>query len=251
MRDGQAPAGPAAARQERKIKYTGEVRVIAEDFDKAETGLKAAVKEAEGFVAMSEVSGSPGTGRHGVWRVRVPVERFDSFREAVRKLGELERNTSDSEEVTEEFFDLQAHIKNRQAEEEALRQLMEKSSNNMENFLVIRREMNQVRDDINRKQGRLKMLANLTELTTVTVGIREKERFFADRPPEAAEQATFGMRATRAFTRSWDGLQGFCEFVLLCLIALAPWLPLAIIGIVTTRWVLRRRRLVQPTHQVS
>jgi hypothetical protein len=239
------------AKVERKIKYTADLRMIAEDFAKAEVGLKAAVKEANGFVANSEISGSPGSPRSGTWRVRVPVEHFNSFREAVLLLGEVERNTTDSEDVTEEYYDLQAHIKNRQAEEEALRQLLEKNANNMETFLAIRREMNQVRDDINRKQGRLKMLANLSDLTTIIVGIREKQKYLGDSPPETAETPTFAMRAGRTFTDSLQGLQMFGQFLALCAIGLAPWLPvlLAIVGVL---WLAQRRsRAAQPTPPVA
>ena len=56
--------GPPAELQ-RKIKYTAILSVIVEDFAKAEKGLKAAVTEAKGFIANSEISGSTGSTRSG------------------------------------------------------------------------------------------------------------------------------------------------------------------------------------------
>jgi hypothetical protein len=240
-------AGGAAAQEQadkagRKIKFNADVRLIADDFDAAERSLKAAIKEAEGFAAMSEVTGAAGS-RQGLWRVRLPVPRFDPFREAVLQLGEVERNTSDSEDMTDEYYDLQAHIKNRQAEEESLRQLMEKSATSMENLLAIRREMNQLRDDINRKQGRLKLLAHLTDLATVTVAIRERQRYNREPAPQVAEVPTFGVRAQHTFNQSWQALQSLGQALLLCLIAAAPWLPVPLLGAAAARWWWRRAHL--------
>jgi hypothetical protein len=234
---GQVAKDDAAAR---KIKYTADVRVICDDFDKAHDGFTVAVKQHKGLIAHSEITGSPGSVRVGQWRVRVAVARFDDFRSAVLKLGEVEKDTSDSEDVTEEYYDLEAHIKNRQAEEESLRKLLEKSGDKIENILAVRKELAQVRDDINRKQGRLKLLANLTDLTTVNVTIREKQRFNAGPPPAVAEVPTFGMRVRRTFTSSIDALTAFVQDLALVAIALAPWALLAAVVLGPIYLVARR-----------
>lgn len=226
------PAGKEQAPDKlaRKIKYTGEVRVIVEDFDKAEEKFTAAVKDAAGIIAHSEITSSPAQPRRGVYRIRVPVAQFEAFRAAVRKLGEVEHNSSDSEDVTEAYYDLEAHIKNRQVEEDALRKLMDKAGDNLKNILEINEKLNQVRDDINRKTGQLKRLADLTDLTTVNVTLRERQKYDAAKAPVAAEVPTFGMRAGRAFSDSLGGLVEFGQAVLIFVITLAPWLPLLLIG---------------------
>lgn len=243
----QAPAGRAneplaeAKKQPRRIRYTADLRVIVEEFTKAEEGLKAALKEARGYVAHSEVSGSPSQGRAGNWRVRVPVEQFDTFRDAVKQLGEVERDTSDSEDMTEEFYDLEAHIKNRQAEEEALRALLADKGKSLSDILLIQEKVNQVRDDINRKQGRLKLVAILADLTTVSVHLWEKQRFDPPPPPAIAEQPTFAERAQKVFTNSWGSLKSLGEVVALTVIAITPWLPvLLIFGL--GGWLIARRK---------
>lgn len=243
VKQGKANDEPAKAPVPRKIKYTAEVRLIVEELSKAEAQLKTALDDAKGYVAQSEVTGSPGTIRAGVWRVRVPVSHFESFRAALRKLGEVEKDRSDSEDVTEEYYDLQAHIKNRQAEETALRKLLEQSANNMENYLSIRRELSQVRDDINRKEGRLRLLANLTDLTTITVALREKQKYNAAAPPQVAETPTFGMRSARTFERSWGALVEFVQYAVLAAIAVTPWLlPPALLGFGVALLIRRARK---------
>ena len=248
-----APAAAAAAGQaqpqegaakERKIKYTADVKVICDDLDQAAEGLKGALKKHKALVAHSDVVSSPGSARTGQWRVRLPVAEFDAFRDAVLTLGEVEKNTSDSEDLTEEYVDLEAHIKNRQAEEESLRQLLEKSGDKLDTILTLRRELATVRDEINRKQARLKLLANLTELTTVNVTLRERQRFVPEPPPARVEAATFGMRLSRTFQQSVDALTAAVQAIVLVLVALAPWLPVALAVGVPAVWLYRRRARV-------
>ena len=42
--------------------------------------------------------------RSGHWRIRIPPDNLATFRKAVAKLGEAEKNNLDSQEVTEEFY---------------------------------------------------------------------------------------------------------------------------------------------------
>jgi hypothetical protein len=249
----EQPAGKKAPPVERKIVYTATVQIICGDFAAAEDGLKAAVKAHKGLIAHSEVTSSPGTPRLGVWRVRVPIPQFNAFREAVLKLGDVEKDTQDSEDVTGAYYDLDNHIKNKLAEEEGLRKLLEKSGGEkMENILAIRRELAAVRDDINRKEGQLRLIVNLTELTTVTVTLREKQKYDPQGPPEILETPTFGTRISHTFTKSWDALVAFVQFVVLAVTAAAPWLlPLIVVGAVLYPLVRRRRQTPPPVAEVA
>ena len=74
---------------------------------------------------------------------------------------------------------------------------MDKAGDNLKNILEINEKLNLVRDDINRKTGQLKRLADLTDLTTVNVTLREKQKYDGEKAPVAAETPTFGMRASR------------------------------------------------------
>jgi hypothetical protein len=250
MKDGEPAKGQVEPKKaepvERKIRYTATMQIICEDFAKAEEGLKAAIKAHKGLIAHSEATGAPGAPRTGIWRVRLPIPEFDAFREAVLALGRAEKDSRDSEDLTDVYYDLENHIKNKLSEEEALRKLLEKSGGEkIENILAIRRELEAVRDDINRKQGRLKLIANLTELTTVTVTLREKQKYDPTPPPDIAETPTFGMRIDRTFTTSWEAFVSFLQFLVLAVIAAGHWVALgAVVGGVA--YVIARRRARMP-----
>jgi hypothetical protein len=226
-----APAQPVP----RKIIYTADVTMVVDDLPQAEEQLKQLIKDHKGFVAQSELSGSAGSRRSGRWRVRIPIEGFDAFLSQIVKLGWPEVNKTDSQDVTDQFYDLEARIKNRKAEEESLRKLLEQTHGKMEDILSVRRELNQVRSDIDQKEGQLRRLANLSALTTVNVTLREEKDYV---PPQAP---TFGSTITRTFSGSIDVLISVGKGLVLFLVALAPWLPVLLV-VLLLAWVIWRRR---------
>ncbi|HZZ82424.1 MAG TPA: DUF4349 domain-containing protein [Gemmataceae bacterium] len=239
-----APAeekGNLANAKPRKIRYTATLNLIVEDLDKATDALDEARKEAKGEYARVEVNTSADSVRVGMWRVRVPVDNLHSFRKAVAKLGEVTTNTLETEDMTAQYYDLAADIDNRKSAREALRELLkETGKKEMKHYLEVWDKLEQVSNEINRKEGQLKLWADLTELTTVTVTLREKQKYIAAKPPEPTETPTFGMRAGKTWSESWDALLEFGEGVALVAIAVTPWLPvILVVGLVG--WFVGRR----------
>jgi hypothetical protein len=230
---GAAPAQPLP----RKIIYNAEVKLVVENLPKAGDLLRELLKKHDGFIAQAEISGSTGSQRSGHWRLRIPVENFDTFLTEVIKLGVPEVNKTDSQDVTDQFYDLQADIKNRKSEEESLRKLLEQTTGKMEDILSVRRELNQVRADIDQKEGRLRRLANLSSLTTVNVTFREIKDYV---PPQTP---TFGSNIAGTFSGSIDALKSVGKGLVLFLVAVTPWLPIVLL-IAMPVWVLLRRRRV-------
>lgn len=102
------------------------------------------------------------------------------------------------------------------------------------NVLAVRREWNNVRQELDRMRGRLKLLDNLTELTTVTLTVREIKNYV---PPSAP---TLANRIGNTWSNSTDSLQKFGEGVVLLGVGLAPWLPLILVVIVPFAVLVRR-----------
>ncbi len=220
---------------ERKIIYTAHLSVIVDDLTTAEEALLGFVKRHDGLVASSAITGTAGTPRSGRWRVRIPPGRLQEFVRAVVGLGVPENNTLDSEDVTDQYYDLDASIKNYRAEEDALRKLMEKAGDKMENVVAVRRELAALREKIDRLEGQLRRLVNLTALTTVHITFREVKDYV---PPEAP---TFDNRISRTWANSVQALVEFGKGSVLFAVALGPWLPLLLVAVVPL-WLLLRRR---------
>lgn len=212
------PSLPDAAALQRKIIYTADVELVVEDFDPIPNRVEQLAKQFGGFVANSNVSGSPGYPRDGRWKLRIPVDRYEEFVAAVRELGEVHQVSVDSQDVTEEFYDVEARIRNKKKQEERLLSLLDTAAGELKDVLDIERELARVREEIERVEGRLRVLKDLTSLTTVNLRVREVKGYV----PE--ESATYATRMRRAFQASVSALSATAQAVSIALVALLPWL---------------------------
>jgi hypothetical protein len=216
-----APEVPAAEAMPRRIIYTAEVNLVAEDLSKAEQALRRLVKEHRGYLAEDEVAGSPGQPRSGHWKVRVPVDRFDAFMAQAQKLGELQRVHTDSQDVSEEFYDLKARLANKQVEERRLLDHLRGSTAKLTDILAVERELSRVRGEVEQLQGRIRYLASQTDFSTVTVSITEVREYLP------VERTSFVSQIGRTFHESWRILVLAGQSIVLLAVALAPWLVVA------------------------
>jgi hypothetical protein len=164
----------------------------------------------------------------------VPVEKFDSFVTNAKGLGELVRAGTSSEDVSEEYFDVDARVRNKTKEEERLLKLLEDRPGKLDDVLIVERELSRVREEIERLQGRLRLLADLTSLTTISLSIQEIRDYVPAQAP------TFGTRVGRAFGGSISSLQLIGENLLIAAAAFVPWLPIVALLTAIGYWVLRK-----------
>ncbi len=166
--------------------------------------------------------------------IRIPVDSYERFTEDAVRLGELQSRRLESQDVTEEFFDLDARIKNKKVEEARLLKHLEASTGNLKDILEVERELSRVREEVERIQGRLQLLANLTALTTVTLSVYERRAYI---PPESPTYAT---RMSRRFFGSARSLALFLGNVLLNVVSVIPWLPVWVV-VLGAGWLIYRR----------
>jgi hypothetical protein len=209
---------PGAEALRRKIVYTGTVNLVVEQFDPIPAQVAALVNRFGAYVARCEIAGSPGSPRRGQWTLRVPVDRYDAFLLAARELGQLENVISDSQDVTEEYYDVEARIRNQKQEETRLLDLLSKATGKLDEVLAVERELARVRGEIEQMEGRLRVLGSLTTMSTVTLDVRE----IKDYVPE--EAVTYGTRVRRAWQGSTAALAATSKTVSIVLVALLPWI---------------------------
>ncbi|WP_165230660.1 DUF4349 domain-containing protein [Aquisphaera insulae] len=238
----ETPANPAAtaAAMARKIIYDGEIDLIVKDVDPIAKQITSLVQDGKGYIAEQSTTGSPGSVRSMRWKLRVPVERFDALVEKVAGLGELERNTRTSQDVTEQFYDVESRIRNKKAEEKSLTKILDERTGKLEEILKIETELSRVRGEIEVFEGRLRMLDNLSSLATLSVSIREREKF--DPPPPAV--ADFSSQVSRTWEASIKGMIDMGKGIVLWAVAWAIWIPFWIVGAIIAwmllRWAYRR-----------
>jgi hypothetical protein len=228
--DGSTPAKPATSRQ---IIYRATLVLHVQNFADTERKIATLVKTSGGFVAQFREDRPYGSQRGGHWTVRIPVDRFQPFVDEVGQLGVAESREVQSEDVTEEYVDLTARLKNKQQLETRLLELVAKRSDEIKDVIALEAELSRVREEIERMQGRLRYLNDRVQLTTVDITAYERLDY---RPPES----TFSGRVAQTLAVSLDNLKLVGEGLLLVIVAVAPWLAVLAIAMLPTIWLLRR-----------
>ncbi len=163
----------ARASSNRMVIKTADLAVVVDDPPTAQAQVIAWVEEQGGYVVTSTVhSRTLASGKrvlYGELEIRVPADRFLSALAMIRDLAvRVDRDDIRGQDVTEEYVDLQARLRNLQAAEEELRRLMEQAANT-DQVLNIYRELMQVREQIEVLQGRLRYLQEATAYSEISV----------------------------------------------------------------------------------
>ncbi|MGO9466054.1 MAG: DUF4349 domain-containing protein [Isosphaeraceae bacterium] len=231
-------AGPAPA-VARKIIYDAQIDLIVESVDPVARKVAGLVENARGYIAEQNVTGSPGSQRSMRWKIRVPVEQFESLVASLVLLGETERNNRTSQDVTEQYYDIEARIKNKRVEEQTLNKILQERSGKLEDVLKIEIELSRVRGEIEQLEGRIRVLENLSSLATLTLNVREREKY-APAPPVAAD---FPTQISRTWNASLLSLVNLGKSLVLWAVNWALWIPVllvfAVLGWILLRWLVR------------
>ena len=108
----------------------------------------------------------------GVISVRVPAAGLDLAIEELREMAkDVESEITTSQDVTDEYFDLQSRLKNHQATEEALIRLLDRAEN-VEHALAVQRELSDVQENVERLLGRIKLLEETSAFSLITVSLK-------------------------------------------------------------------------------
>jgi hypothetical protein len=236
------------ASADRKIIYTAAVNLVVKDFAATDRKIQSLAKETGGFVAEFREDGAYGDRRSGRWVVRTPVRRFQEFLDEVVALGVPETREITTQDVTEEYVDLEARLANKRKLEERILDLLENQTGEIKDVIAVETELARVREEIERMEGRLRWLAHRVELTTITIVAREEFDYV---PPQAP---TFAGKVQSTWSHSIAALGKAGEGLALVVVALVPWLVvLAVILAPLGYWFSRtiRRRSVATAEAVD
>ncbi|GAA4453392.1 DUF4349 domain-containing protein [Novipirellula rosea] len=226
----------------RRIIYNTSLGLIVKAYADFEAALPRLVESVDGFISKSETDRRYNDRQSGAWVIRVPVDRYHEFVSGVSGLGFAESRREDAQDVTEEYVDVEARVRNNRKLEDRIITMLEERTGKLSDVLEIERELARVREEIERMEGRLRVLADRTALATVTINVREEKEYV---PPAAP---TFTDRIAKAFSGSLRSLRQLGESMLIALIALIPWIialgiPVMVVAAMVRR-VIRSRRAI-------
>jgi hypothetical protein len=154
----------------RKLIRSGQITISLADLEGATDAVERIVTEAGGYVEQSHVAEES----RARLQCRVPAARLEATMDAIGALGDERYRSVSAEDVTEEYADLEAHLRNDRALRDRLRKLLDHATK-VEDVLAIEKELNRVQSGIEAMEGRLERLASQVELSALSVTL-ERER---------------------------------------------------------------------------
>lgn len=160
--------GEALPTEERMIVRSGNMRLVVEDVTGARDEITQLAIKYNGYVVSSQISGEEREMR-GYISIRVPDDKFESVLAELRDLSvRVISESTDSQDVTEEYVDLQSRLKNAEATESQYLALLQKAEN-VEDILRIYERLSQVRSEIEQIKGRMQYLERTSSMSLISV----------------------------------------------------------------------------------
>lgn len=163
-----APSAPTALSERKEIK-SGSLSLVVEDVPVAVEKITAFTQTQEGYVVSTYLSKESRFPSASV-TVRVPAAQFDASMSELKKLGDVRQVQVQGQDVTEEYVDLEAQLKNLRVTEAQFAEIMKKAQK-IEDILAVQAELSRVRGEIEGLEGRKKYLDQNVSYSIISVNL--------------------------------------------------------------------------------
>jgi hypothetical protein len=206
-----------AVTAERRLIYSARISVETPDLQQFSQQLEGRVAALGGFIANYQDVRRTGTTQSGKWTVRLDADKFEEM------LGWLDESASvlskqvSSQDVTEEFVDLNARLANKRNTETRLAKILDDRPGGIEDVLAVERELDRVREEIERIEGRLRFLSDRVALSTIEITANTRVEY------QVQEVGLF-QRVSEGWQSSLNDLRRAAENTLVGFVWVSPWL---------------------------
>ena len=213
---------------------TANVSIEVDSLERAVTRVRELAAQFGGYVANTDITTGRNQLRNATLEVKIPATRFEQSLAGLSPIGKLESVSVEAEDVGEQFVDVSARMDNAQRLERRLIDLLATRTGKLKDVLDVEQALANVREEIERYEGRIRYLKAHTAMSTLSVTVHEPLPVVG-----TAGKSVMG----EAFTQAW---RNFVVLLSLAVQSLGVVLPLGFIAavawVVTRRWRLARQR---------
>lgn len=228
---------------ERKVIYNANMALVVGDTETAAKDIEALASSLGGYVAnMNAYRGNKDVVFVDL-TIRVPFDQFDAVRAALREMAiRVDRESANTDDVTDQYYDVDARLRTLQATEEELLALLAETrarGGSVEDIMAIYRELTNIQSEIESLQGQLNRLDKLIAFSTIDIALQPDE---LSKPIATDWRPIETLRnASRALI---SALQGLVDVLIYFVVVVLPVLILLAIPVILVllflRWLIRR-----------
>ena len=193
---------PPAEIIERKLIRNGSLEFQTEEVKKTKTEIEKICKELNAYIS-SESENNYGERLQYNQVIRVPANQFDALVARLEPLAlKIENKNISTEDVTEQFIDVEARLKTKKELEARYREIL-KQAKTVEEIVSIESQIANVRSEIESMEGRLNFLKNQVSFSTLNVTYYET----------IGIDFGFASKLVQSLKGGWDNLLAFIIFL--------------------------------------
>ncbi len=154
---------------ERMFILNASLSIDVYDLEKSVQKAVEITENAKGYIDQKSKDGE----KDASLSLRVPSTALKPVVEKIAKIGDVTKKYVSSKDVTEQYIDTNARLKNKIILRNKLKKLLDKAKN-VKDILAIEKELNRVQSDIDSMQGRMDSLKSKVEFAELDVYFHRK-----------------------------------------------------------------------------
>jgi hypothetical protein len=150
------------------------IEIAPGEFDDKYSQLAAIAAKYGGYVVSGDTRSGEDQLKHGTVTIRVASanDGFGKAQAEIDSLGNVTSRKISGDDVSEEYVDLQSRLRNAQAQEAQMLELMKKAAT-IEEILTVQARLADIQAEIEQIKGRLQYMDTRIQYATITVDLRE------------------------------------------------------------------------------
>lgn len=231
-----APPSPMKANQDyapktntpRKVIKTASFRFEVKDMHESSSKIESLVRDFGGDITAMNQSTTNYHINNEI-TIRVPDESFEKLLHAISPESiNTNHKKIYSEDLTEEYVDIGARLKNKREVHGKYVQLLRNKAKTVEEVLKAEEAIRQIQEEIEAREGRMRYINNKTAFSTINLSLYQKVDYVAEATEDPYE-VTIADRFKNSFMNGWEMVIG------IVLILINFWPIVFILGLIVWR----------------
>jgi hypothetical protein len=221
---------PESRPQNRMVIKTATLNLEISNYDEAYAEIQKIAAQYGGYLISASTQTHDNNAKSGNITIRIEAKHFEVALQDIEKLAEkVEQENVQGNDITEEFYDLTARLENKRKAEKRYQEILA-TAKNTKDILEVEQALTNVREEIERMEGRKRFLEDQIALSTINVNLHEPY------PLVASGQYGFLAKMRRGVEM---GIAGFSEVLSACITFVIAGIPIFVL-LFLVGWGLKR-----------
>ncbi|MCK5080708.1 MAG: DUF4349 domain-containing protein [Candidatus Moranbacteria bacterium] len=216
-------SSPEAVSSDKKVIKNGNLTLKVENTENSAQKISEIIKNQNGEIFSTNFFERVKGQKSGSLTVKIPVDKFEATLALIKTVAtQVVSESTTGQDITEQYSDLQAQLKNKRAEEQSFVKILDRAGD-IDDVLAVTKQIARVRGEIERLEGRIKFMDSQTNMSTIVIALSEDIEIAPVqndwRPWQITKKAFSDL-----LNNSQDFVDGTIRFIIVSIPSLIPFL---------------------------